>query len=114
MTKIAITKEELLELVIQALASISDIESKNGECCVELYKDKQLFCKITDDCKILLLNHIGDFEELDSELIKELIKSKPSISLVDKFLLKATKAYWIAQEHEGKLKNLQGVLKDEI
>lgn len=87
---------EFIKIILEILLPISDISTNANKEYVGLYKDGIIFGKILGR-KVLLLNHVNKFTEVENTLITRLLKLEKAQSDVDMFLLQATKSWWLAR-----------------
>ena len=88
---------KFVETILHILSSISDISTDTTKEYIGLHKGRIMFGKIMDQ-KIFLLNHVYVFIEVENTLITRLLKPKleRDTTDLDIFLLKSTKAWWLA------------------
>lgn len=75
-----------------------------------MYKGEIMFGKIVGQ-KVLLLNHVYKFTEVEDTLITRLLKPKRDTADIDIFLRQSTKAWWLACDKMRNDLNLNAVLK---
>ena len=86
---------KFVETILDILSSISDISTNTTKDYIGLYKGNIMFGKIVGQ-KVLLLNHVYKFTEVENTLITRLLKPKRDTADIDMFLRQSTNAWWLA------------------
>ena len=88
---------EFIKTILNILSSISNISTDTNKEYIGLYKGNIMFGKIVGQ-KILLLNHVYKFIEVENTLITRLLKPEleRETADLDIFLRQSTKAWWLA------------------
>jgi len=105
MSNISKVENEFVEQIIDMLQTMDSVVAKENQTAVELYKDNILFGKIENE-KILLMDRIGIFSEVNKELVAQALKERRQHIYRDKLLVIMTKAYWLALEQTKANKSL--------
>ena len=101
---------EFIKTILNILSSISDISTSTNKEYIALYKGEIMFGKIVGQ-KVLLLNHVYKFTEVEDTLITRLLKPKRDTADIDIFLRQSTKAWWLAGGEMRNNSNINAVLK---
>ena len=88
---------EFIKTILDILSSISDISTNTTKEYIGLHKGNIMFGKIVGQ-KVLLLNHVYKFTEVENTLITKLLKPEleRETADLDIFLRQSTKAWWLA------------------
>ena len=88
---------KFVETILDILSSISDISTDTTNEYIGLYKGNIMFGKIVGQ-KVLLLNHVYKFTEVENTLITKLLKPEleRETADLDIFLRQSTKSWWLA------------------
>ena len=88
---------EFIKTILNILSSISDISTDTNKEYIGLYKGNIMFGKIVGQ-KVLLLNHVYKFTEVENTLITKLLKPEleRETADLDIFLRQSTKSWWLA------------------
>jgi hypothetical protein len=88
---------EFIKTILDILSSISDISTNTTKEYIGLYKGNIMFGKIVGQ-KVLLLNHVYKFTEVENTLITKLLKPEleRETADLDIFLRQSTKSWWLA------------------
>ena len=103
---------EFIKTILNILSSISDISTDTNKEYIGLYKGEIMFGKIVGQ-KVLLLNHVYKFTEVENTIITRPLKPKleRDTADLDIFLLQSTKAWWLACGELINTSNIRAVLK---